>query len=49
MAMALIRELEKDLGSLPKTLFFEHEDIEELSAYLLERQGAGEERHASRV
>ncbi|MEO3712424.1 amino acid adenylation domain-containing protein, partial [Roseateles flavus] len=37
MAMALIRELEKDLGSLPKTLFFEHEDIEELSAYLLER------------
>ena len=37
MAMALIRELERDLGAMPKTLFFEHEDIEELSAYLMER------------
>ncbi|CAJ6547717.1 putative polyketide synthase PksJ [Burkholderia pseudomallei] len=37
MAMALITALEKELGSLPKTLFFEHETIEELGAYLLER------------
>ncbi|WP_148027937.1 acyl carrier protein, partial [Burkholderia pseudomallei] len=37
MAMALIAALEKELGSLPKTLFFEHETIEELGAYLLER------------
>ncbi|WP_147485345.1 phosphopantetheine-binding protein, partial [Burkholderia pseudomallei] len=34
MAMALITALEKELGSLPKTLFFEHETIEELGAYL---------------
>ncbi|MBU9213786.1 amino acid adenylation domain-containing protein [Burkholderia gladioli] len=49
MAMALIAELEKDLGSLPKTLFFEHETIEELAAYLLERQAQEKECHASNV
>ncbi|KGS46141.1 phosphopantetheine attachment site family protein [Burkholderia pseudomallei MSHR5492] len=49
MAMALITALEKELGSLPKTLFFEHETIEELGEYLLERQGQERACHASNV
>ncbi|WP_221077570.1 hypothetical protein, partial [Burkholderia pseudomallei] len=35
--------------SLPKTLFFEHETIEELGEYLLERQGQERACHASNV
>jgi acyl transferase domain-containing protein/NAD(P)-dependent dehydrogenase (short-subunit alcohol dehydrogenase family) len=34
-ALDLIRALEADLGSVTKTLFFEYENIDELSAYLV--------------
>jgi acyl transferase domain-containing protein/acyl carrier protein len=34
-ALQMTRELEKQFGSLPKTLFFEYQDIEELSHYFI--------------
>ncbi|MCP4021398.1 MAG: SDR family NAD(P)-dependent oxidoreductase, partial [Desulfobacteraceae bacterium] len=36
MIMELTRNLETDLGSLPKTLFFEYTNIRELAGYFLE-------------
>jgi polyketide synthase PksN len=36
MAMKLTTELEKTFGSLPKTLFFEYQNIKELAEYFLE-------------
>lgn len=36
MVMELTKELEKTFGSLPKTLFFEYQTIEELSAYFVD-------------
>jgi acyl transferase domain-containing protein/NAD(P)-dependent dehydrogenase (short-subunit alcohol dehydrogenase family)/acyl carrier protein len=35
MVMQLTAELEKSLGSLPKTLFFEHQTLEALAAHLV--------------
>ncbi|WP_242293179.1 acyl carrier protein, partial [Bacillus cereus group sp. BfR-BA-01441] len=36
ITMELINKLEEDLGQLPQTLFFEYENIEELTEYFLE-------------
>jgi len=36
MAMSLTNSLEQDFGSLPKTLFFEYQTIEELSDYFIQ-------------
>ena len=36
MSLRLTNQLEKVFGSLPKTLFFEHQNIQELSEYFLE-------------
>lgn len=38
--MSLTKRLEEDLGELPKTLFFEYQNIDELSDYFVENQGA---------
>ncbi len=37
MIVGLIRELEKEFGSLPKTLFFEYQNIYQLSGYFIEK------------
>jgi acyl transferase domain-containing protein len=42
MVMNMTRELEKDFGELPKTLFFEHRNLHELARHLLAH-------HADRV
>jgi polyketide synthase PksN len=36
MVMQLTNQLEKNFGSLPKTLFFEYQNIQELTGYFLE-------------
>ena len=36
MVLQLTRQLEKNFGSLPKTLFFEYQNIKELTGYFLE-------------
>lgn len=36
LAMQMTNELEKSLGSLSKTLFFEHHDLQSLNSYLVE-------------
>lgn len=38
--MQLTRDLERTFGLLPKTLFFEHSDIDELAAYFVENHAA---------
>ncbi len=38
LAMDLTAQLEKTFGTLPKTLFFEHHSIAELSSYFLQEQ-----------
>lgn len=42
--MAITRDLESDLGDLPKTLFFEHRSIESLARHLVLEYGASIER-----
>ncbi|ASJ54821.1 polyketide synthase [Brevibacillus formosus] len=39
VAMQMTKELEKQFGSLPKTLFFEYQTIKELTGYFLENYG----------
>ena len=35
MMLQMTQELERDLGPLPKTLFFEHSNVKELAAHLV--------------
>ncbi|MDU3219732.1 SDR family NAD(P)-dependent oxidoreductase [Cutibacterium avidum] len=39
LALSMTAELEKRFGRLPKTLFFEHENVRELAARLAQRNG----------
>ncbi|MGU8077187.1 SDR family NAD(P)-dependent oxidoreductase [Burkholderia pyrrocinia] len=39
MMVKVIAELETDFGSLPKTIFFEHQTLAELADYFVERHG----------
>src|SRR5262249_7633302 len=39
LVMALTSQLEEVFGSLPKTLFFEYQSLDELTTYFLERHG----------
>ena len=40
LMMRLTRELERDFGPLPKTLFFEHRSLDELAGYFAAEHGA---------
>ncbi len=40
LMMRLTRELERDFGALPKTLFFEHRSLDELAGYFAAEHGA---------
>ncbi|WP_438036429.1 SDR family NAD(P)-dependent oxidoreductase [Sorangium sp. So ce204] len=46
MIVTLIRELERHFGELPKTLFFEHQTLEELAGYFAEHHAAAIQRQA---
>ncbi|WP_394829330.1 SDR family NAD(P)-dependent oxidoreductase [Pendulispora albinea] len=48
MVMRLSRRIEVDFGELPKTLFFEYQNLRDLSEYFVERHGGEVQRIARR-